>query len=68
MPPTVAGGYDERRATAVPSSPAGSVQPVMGMGGADGHDAERRRRFVAAVLVLALILGAAAVVLSTLLS
>jgi hypothetical protein len=68
MPPTVAGGYDERRATAVPSSSAGTVRLVMGMGGADGPDAERRRRFVAALVVLAMILGAAAVVLSTLLS
>jgi hypothetical protein len=68
MAPTVAGGYDARRAAAVPSSPAGSVQAVMGMGGVGGPDAERRRRLVAAVLVLALVLGAAAVVLSTLLS
>jgi hypothetical protein len=37
----------------------------MGMGGAGGPDAERRRRFVAALVVLAMILGAAAVGLST---
>jgi hypothetical protein len=40
----------------------------MGMGGADGPGAERRRRLVAGVLVLALVLASAAVVLSTLLS
>ena len=36
----------------------------MGMGGVDGPDAERRRRLVAGVLVLALVLGAGAVVFS----
>ena len=38
------------------------MRRVMGMGGTDGPDAGRRRRLVAAVLVLALILGAGAVV------
>jgi len=37
---------------------------MMGMGGAGGRDAERRRRLVAGVLVLALVLGVAATVLS----
>jgi hypothetical protein len=37
---------------------------VMGMGGVDGPAAARRRRLIAGVLVLALILGAGAVVLS----
>jgi hypothetical protein len=37
------------------------------MGGADGPDAQRRRRLIASLLVLALVLGAGAVVLSTLL-
>ena len=41
---------------------------MMGMGGADGPDAERRRRLVAGLLVLALILGAGAVVFSILLA
>jgi hypothetical protein len=36
------------------------------MGGADGPEAERRRRLVAGALVLALVLTSAAVVLSTL--
>jgi hypothetical protein len=36
----------------------------MGMGGVDGPGADRRRRLVAAVLVLALVLGAGAVVFS----
>ena len=36
----------------------------MGMGGVDGPGADRRRRLVATVLVLALILGAGAVVFS----
>ena len=35
---------------------------MMGMGGTGGSDAERRRRVVAGVLVLALVLGAGAVV------
>jgi hypothetical protein len=38
------------------------------MGGVDGPDAERRRRLIAGLLVLALILGAGAVVFSTLLA
>jgi hypothetical protein len=36
---------------------------MMGMGGADGPAAGRRRRMVAAVLVLALVLGVGATVL-----
>jgi hypothetical protein len=44
----------------------GSVRRVMGMGGVDGPAAARRRRLIAGVLVLALILGAGAVVLSML--
>lgn len=40
----------------------------MGMGGVDGPDAERRRRLIASLLVLALILGAGAVVFSILLA
>ena len=43
------------------------MPPVMGMGGADGSDAERRRRLIAGVLVVALILGAGAVVFAILL-
>jgi hypothetical protein len=39
----------------------------MGMGGVDGPGADRRRRLVAGVLVLALVLGAGAVVVSMLL-
>lgn len=39
----------------------------MGMGGADGPDARRRQRIVASVVVLALVLGAGAVVFSILL-
>ena len=46
------------------SLPGGSVQRVMGMGGVDGPAAARRRRLVAGVLVLALVLGVGAVVLS----
>jgi len=38
----------------------------MGMGGARDPDAERRRRVVASLLVLALILGAGAVFLTLL--
>src|SRR3954452_9902221 len=53
------GGADR----ADPSSPAGSVPPVMGMGGTGGRDSARRRRIVAGVLVLALVLGVAATVL-----
>jgi hypothetical protein len=49
------------------SVPAGSVPEVMGMGGAGGPEAERRRRLIAGVLVLAMVLGSAAVVLSTVL-
>ena len=47
-------------------APGGSVRTVMGMGmgGVDGPAAARRRRLIAGVLVLALILGAGAVVLS----
>jgi hypothetical protein len=45
------------------SLPGGSVRAVMGMGGVDGPAAARRRRLVAGVLVLALVLGAGAVVL-----
>jgi hypothetical protein len=37
---------------------------MMGMGGVDGPAAARRRRLIAGVLVLALILGAGAVVFS----
>ena len=44
--------------------PGGSVRPVMGMGGAGGPDAERRRRLVATLVVLALLVTAAATVLS----
>ena len=44
--------------------PGGSVRPVMGMGGAGGPDAERRRRLVALVIVFALVLAAGATVLS----
>ena len=40
----------------------------MGMGGSDGPDAARRRRVIAAVLVLALIMGAGAVAFLTLLN
>jgi hypothetical protein len=39
----------------------------MGMGGADGPQGERRRRLVALVIVLAMILAAGATVLSLLL-
>lgn len=39
----------------------------MGMGGVDGPGADRRRRLVAGVLVLLLVLGAGAVVVSMLL-
>jgi hypothetical protein len=42
----------------------GSVPVVMGMGGADGPRAERRRRLVALVIVFALVLAAGATVLS----
>ena len=45
-------------------SPAVTFGPVMGMGGVDGPAAARRRRLIAGVLVLALVLGAGAVVLS----
>jgi hypothetical protein len=38
----------------------------MGMGGSDGPAGERRRRIVAGVLVLALVLGVAAVLVATL--
>ncbi|WP_255600064.1 hypothetical protein [Blastococcus sp. LR1] len=37
---------------------------MMGMGGAGGPEAERRRRLVASLVVLALVLGTAATVLS----
>jgi hypothetical protein len=40
----------------------------MGMGGAQGPDADRRRRLVASLLVLALVLSTAATVLSIVLS
>ena len=63
----MAGGCD-RLHRPEPSVPAGSVLGVMGMGGIGGPEAERRRRLVAAVLVLALILGAGAVVFSLVLS
>ena len=43
---------------------AGSVARVMGMGGAGGPRAGRRRRLVAAVIVLAMVLTAGATVLS----
>lgn len=46
------------------SLPGGSVRGVMGMGGVDGPAAARRRRVIAGVLVLALVLGVGAVVLS----
>lgn len=36
----------------------------MGMGGANGPDAERRRRLVAALVVLAMVLAAGATVLT----
>jgi hypothetical protein len=36
----------------------------MGMGGAGGRDAERRRRLIAAFIVLAMVLAAGATVLS----
>lgn len=39
---------------------------MLGMGGADGPSAERRRRLVAGVLVVALVLGAVAAALSLL--
>jgi hypothetical protein len=42
----------------------GSVVGVMGMGGVDGPGADRRRRLVAGVLVLALVLATGAVVFS----
>jgi hypothetical protein len=38
----------------------------MGMGGASGPTGDRRRRLVAGILVLALVLGVAAVLVSTL--
>jgi hypothetical protein len=41
---------------------------MMGMGGTGGHDAEKRRRLVAGVLVVALILGTGAVVFAILLA
>ena len=41
---------------------------MMGMGGIGGPQGERRRRMVAGVLVLALILGTGAVVFSLLLT
>ena len=44
------------------------MRRVMGMGGTEGPDAERRRRLIAGVLVLALILGAGAVVFLILLA
>lgn len=53
--------------TATAVGTPGSVPAVMGMGGADGPEAGRRRRLVASVLVLALLVAAGAVVLSTLL-
>jgi hypothetical protein len=46
------------------ADPGGSVRFVMGMGGVNGPAADRRRRLVAGVLVLTLILGAGAVVFS----
>ncbi|RZU30578.1 hypothetical protein BKA19_0198 [Blastococcus saxobsidens] len=36
----------------------------MGMGGAGGRDAERRRRLIASLVVLAMVLAAGATVLS----
>jgi hypothetical protein len=71
----VAGRYDGRREPAHQASTeqaepwvrTGSVPTVLGVGGADGPEAERRRRLIASLLVLALVLGAGAVVLSTLL-
>ena len=42
----------------------GSVHTVMGMGGVGGPAGERRRRLVAAVIVLAMVLAAGATVLS----
>jgi branched-subunit amino acid permease len=41
---------------------------MMGLGGVGGPEGERRRRLVAGVLVLALFLGAGAVVFSIVLS
>ncbi len=41
---------------------------VMGMGGAGGRDAQRRRRLVAAIVVLAMVLTVGATVLSLALS
>lgn len=49
------------------SPPGGSVDAVMGMGGVDGPAAARRRRLIAGVLVLALVLGVGAVLFSMLL-
>ena len=40
------------------------MRPVMGMGGAGGPDAQRRRRLVAALVGLAMLLTAVATVLS----
>ncbi|CCG02090.1 hypothetical protein [Blastococcus saxobsidens] len=37
---------------------------MMGLGGTGGRDAERRRRLVAALIVLAMVLAAGATVLS----
>lgn len=45
-----------------------SVRRVMGMGGAEGPEADRRRRFVAALVVVAMLLAAGATVLSIVLS
>jgi hypothetical protein len=46
------------------SVPGGSVQPMMGMGGAGGRNSDRRRRLVAMVIVFAMVLAAGATVLS----
>ncbi len=59
LPPTA-----RRLAPGPCRGPGGSVRAVMGMGGAGGPDAERRRRLVATALVIALLVTAAATVLS----
>jgi hypothetical protein len=41
---------------------------MMGMGGTGGRDAQRRRRLVASVIVLAMVLAAGATILSIMLA
>ena len=54
---SVPAGADDRR-------PAQYGPPVMGMSDLDGPAGRRRRRLVAAVIVLTMVLGAGAVLLS----